>query len=90
MSALGALQGKRGEMSDYIILAVFLLGLTYILLVLEPKSKAENLAMLLHELTEMIKVVDNSNLSEEDKSKIKGNIAEISKEIFTDKGGEDK
>lgn len=77
-------------MSDYIVFGVFILGFAYILLVPEPKSKAENLAMLLHELTEMIKAVDNSNLSEEDKAKIKGNIAEISKEIFTDKGNEER
>lgn len=77
-------------MSDYIVFGVFILGLIYILFVEEPRTKAENCVQILHELTEMIKAVDNSNLSEEDKAKIKGNIAEISKEIFTDKGNEEK
>lgn len=77
-------------MSDYIVFGVFILGLIYILFVEEPRTKAENCAQILRELTEMIKAVDNSNLSEEDKAKIKGNIAEISKEIFTDKGNEEK
>lgn len=77
-------------MSDYIALVVLLLGLTYIVMVLEPRMKAENASMLIRDFTEMIKTIDNSNLSEEDKSKIKGNIAEISKEIFTDKRNEEK
>ena len=78
------------EMSDCIVLAVFLLGLTYILFVLEPKSKAENCAMLLHEITEMIKAVDNSSLSEEDKAKLKDAIAETSKAIIPEKAGAEK
>lgn len=77
-------------MSDYIVFGVFLLLLTYIFFVEEPKTKVENYARILHELTEMIKAVDNSNLSREDKAKIKDNIAEISKEIFTDKRNEEK
>ena len=72
-------------MTASIILGVFLLGAIYILYVIEPKTTAENKARLIHEITEMLKAVNNSRLSAEDKQSTKDAITEAAREIITGK-----
>lgn len=56
----------------------------------EPKTATENKARLLHEITEMIKALDNSKLSEDDKQKAKDAITEAAKAIIKNNESEEK
>lgn len=77
-------------MNDFIIFGALILGMIYILYVIEPKTATENKARLLHEITEMIKALDNSKLSEDDKEKAKDAITGAAKAIIKNKEGEEK
>ena len=69
-------------MNEFVIFGVLILGIIYILYVIEPKTATENKARLLHEITEMIIALDNSKLSEDDKQKAKDAITEVAKAII--------
>lgn len=77
-------------MTTSIILCLFLLGMIYILYVVEPKTSAENKARLLHEITEMIKALNKSKLSDDDKEKAKDAITEAAKAIIKNNESEEK
>ena len=69
-------------MDDFMIFGALILGIIYIFFVIEPKTVTENKVRLLHETTEMIKALDNSKLSEDDKEKAKDAITEAAKAII--------
>ena len=77
-------------MIEAIILGIFLLGIVYILYVIEPKATMENKIRLIREITEMLKTVNNSRLSEEDKQNILDVTTEVTREIITEKENKTK
>lgn len=68
-------------MTASIIVGIFLLGTIYILYVIEPKATVENKIRFIREITEMLKAVNNSRLSEEDKQNIQNVVTEVTREI---------
>lgn len=75
MVNIGLIFGIK-HMINYMIFSLAVLAVVYIIYVIVPKVETETKCKILDSLTKFINAVDGSNLSDEDKEKLKKTITE--------------
>lgn len=75
MVNIGLIFGIK-HMVNYMIFSLAVLAVVYIIYVIVPKVETETKCKILDSITKFINAVDGSNLSDEDKEKLKKTITE--------------
>ena len=75
MVNIGLIFGIK-HMVNYMIFSLAVLAVVYIIYVIAPKVEIENKCKILDSITTFIKALDEKNLSDEDKEKLKKTITE--------------